>query len=189
MMDRTHALVIGSAVTCEDGTTGGELSALLVDCTTLRLTAIVVGGAVEPPRLVPLDLISGLYPDRTEISCTPASLEGLEVAAPGRVLDVSDNTGGWGLTSVIYQTDSQALTFLRKRERVTASDGAVGRVHGCRIDVKRFPGQLVGMLVDVGNAAEDHVIDVPTRAVTSMKGMVVLDMTRQTARELPTFVP
>lgn len=184
-MKRTSALVLGSPVTCEDGT-GGELSGLVIDSTALRLTSIIVGGSVEPARLVPFELISGLHEDRTEISCTSASIEGLEPAEPAEVVDVSDNTGGWGLVSLVYACDASPEAFLRSRERVMASDGAVGRVHGCRIDSGRFPGQLAAMLVDVGHAGEEHVVEVPTRAITSMKGLVFLDMTRQTARELPT---
>jgi hypothetical protein len=181
---RSSALVLGSPVTCEDGT-GGELSSLVIDSTTLRLTTIVVGGAVEPARLVPFELISGLHGDRTEVSCTSASIEGFEPAKAARVLDVCDHTGGWGLVSLIYACDSSPEAVLRSRERVMACDGAVGRVHGCRIDSGRFPGQLAAMLVNVGHAGEEHIIDVPTRAITSMKGLVVLDMTRETARDLP----
>ena len=183
-MNGSSALVLGSTVTCEDGT-AGELTGLVLDAISLRLTGIVVGGAVEPARLVPFDLISRVHPDSTLISCTSASIKGLEPAEPAKVVDVSDDTGGWGLVSLIYDTDSSAETFLRLRERVMAYDGAVGRVHGCRVDVEKYPGQLAGLLVDVGHALEEHLVEVPTRAVTSMKGLVVLDMTKQTARELP----
>ena len=180
----TSALILGSDVTCEDAV-GGELSSLVIDSTTLRLTSIGVGGAVDPPRLVPFELISGLHQDRTEVSCTAASIEGLEPAQPAKVLDVSEDTGGWGLVSLIYACDSAPEAVLRSRERVLASDGPVGRVHGCRIDSGSYPGQLAGLLVDVGHAGEEHIVDVPTRVVTSMKGLVVLDMTRKTARALP----
>ena len=187
-MNRSSALIIGSAVTCEDGTCG-ELISLVVDSNALRLTAIVVGGPVEPARLVPFELISGLNDDGTRISCTAASIQGLEPSEPAKVLDVRDDTGGWGLVSLVYECDSSPMTFLRWRERVMALDGAVGRVHGCRIDSGNYPGQLAGLLVDVGHAGEENLIDVPTRAITSMQGLVVLDMTRQTARELPAFKP
>lgn len=183
-MDRKCALILGSTVLCEDGTCG-ELSSLVIGATTLRLTDIVVGGDVEPARLVPYGMISGLRPDAVEISCTATSIKGFEAAETAKVLDVSDNTGGWGLVSVIYATDSAADTYLRMRERVMASDGPVGRVHGCRIDVEGWPGQLSSLVVDVGSAAEEQFVEVDARAITSMKGMVVLDMTRQTARELP----
>ena len=188
MMKRNDALVLGSAVTCQDDARA-ELSGLVIDSTTLRLSAIVVGGTVEPARLVPFELISGLDRDTTRISCTAASIQGLPPAETGKVLDVAENTGGWGLLSLIYATDSLSQTYLRARERVLASDGAVGRVHGCKIDVTRFPGQLTALLVNVGDAVEDRVIAAPTRAVTSMKGLVVLDMTKHTARALPRFAP
>ena len=187
-MTRNNALILGSAVTCEDGTEA-ELSALIIDSTTLRLSSIVVGGSVDPARVVPFELISGLGRDSTAISCTARSIEGLPPAEPGKVLDVTENTGGWGLLSLIYATDTSAETYLRSRERVLACDGAVGRVHSCQIDVTKFPGQLKALLVNVGNAVEDHVIAVPTRAITSMKGLVVLDMTKETARALPGFAP
>lgn len=185
-MDRKCELILGSKVLCEDGTCG-ELSSLVIGATTLRLTDIVVGGDVEPARVVPYGLISGLRPGAVEISCTAASIKGFEAAETATVLDVSDNTGGWGLVSVIYATDSAADTYLRLRERVMASDGPVGRVHGCRIDVEGWPGQLASLLVDVGHAGEQQLVEVEARAITSMKGMVVLDMTRQTARELPSI--
>lgn len=107
----------------------------------------------------------------------------------GLVLGVTENTGGWGLLSLIYATDSLAETYLRRRERVLACDGAVGRVHGVQIDVRRFPGQLTALLVNVGDAVQDRVVAVPTRAITSMKGLVVLDMSKETAHAMPTFVP
>lgn len=186
MVKRNNALILGSTVTCQDDTRA-ELSALIIDSTTLRLTAIVAGGPVEPARVVPFELICGLSRDTTDVSCTAASIQGLAPAEPGRVLDITENTGGWGLLSLIYATDSLARTYLRPRERVLACDGAVGRVHGCQIDVTKFPGQLASLLVNVGNAVEDQVVAAPTRAVTSMKGLVVLDMTKQTARALPPF--
>lgn len=185
-MKRNNALILGSAVTCQDDTRA-ELSALIVDSTTLRLTGVAVGGAFEPARVVPFELICGLRRDATDVSCTAASIQGLPPAEPGRVLDITENTGGWGLLSLIYATDTLADTYLRLRERVMACDGAVGRVHGCQIDVTKFPGQLASLLVNVGNAVEDQIVAVPTRAITSMKGLVVLDMTKQTARELPQF--
>jgi hypothetical protein len=183
-VDRTCALILGSPVLCEDGSCG-ELSSLVIGATTLRLTDLVVGGDVEPARVVPYGLISKVRPDAVEVSCTAASIKGFEAAETAKVLDVSDDTGGWGLVSVIYATDSAADTYLRMRERVMASDGAVGRVHGCRIDAEGWPGQLTSLLVDVGHAGEQRLVEVAARAITSMKGMVVLDMSRQTARELP----
>lgn len=184
-MNRTSALVIGSAVTCEDGTRG-ELGSLVVDATSLRMTAVVVGGAVDPPRLVPISLVSRLGDDGMEISCTSLSLEGLEPARPAKVVDGSDETVGGRPVSLAYASDVSPDTFLRPRERVLALDGAVGRVHGCRIDVDGFPGQMTALLVDLGTVGEAHYVEVPTRAVTSMKGVVILDMTKQTARDLPT---
>lgn len=114
---------------------------------------------------------------------------GLGAGQVGRVLDITENTGGWGLLSLIYATDTRAETYLRLRERVLGCDGAVGRVHGCQVDVTRFPGQLTALLVNVGDAVEDHVVVAPTRAITSMKGLVVLDMNKVTARALPRFAP
>jgi hypothetical protein len=183
-VEETSALVIGSAVTCEDGTRG-ELGSLVVDATSLRLTAVVVGGAVEPARVVPIGLVSRLRDNGLEISCTSVSIEGLETAEPAKVVDVADETAGGSPVSLAYESDTSPDTFLRPRERVLASDGAVGRVHGCEIDVQRYPGQMAALLVDVGTAGETHLVAVPTRAITSMKGIVVLDMTKQTARELP----
>lgn len=185
-MKGSATLILGGAVTCEDDSRA-ELCGLIVDSTTLRVCTIVVGGSVEPARLVPFELISGLNGDGIRISCTAASIRGLAPAEPGRVLDVTENTGGWGLLSLIYATDSKAETYLRLRERVLAGDGAVGRVHGCEVDVTRFPGRLTALLVNVGDAVEDQVVVVPTRAITSMKGLVVLDMTKLTARALPRF--
>lgn len=187
-MKRSGALILGSAVTCEDGTEA-ELCGLIVDSPTLRVAAIVVGGSVEPARVVPFELISGVNGDGVQISCTAASIKGLAPAEPGRVLDITENTGGWGLLSLIYATDTKAETYLRLRERVLAGDGAVGRVHGVHVDVAKFPGQLTALLVNVGDAVEDDIVAVPTRAITSMKGLVVLDMTKMTARALPRFAP
>lgn len=186
-MNRNGALILGSVVTCEDGTQA-ELCGLTVDSPTLRVTAIVVGGSVEPARLVPFELIRALT-GGIRISCTAASIRGLAPAQTGRVLDITENTGGWGLLSLIYTTDTQAETYLRLRERVLACDGAVGRVHGCLVDVGKFPGQLTALLVNVGDAVEDQVVVAPTRAITSMKGLVVLDMTRLTVHALPKYVP
>ena len=187
-MKRYDALILGSAVICDDGTRA-ELSGLVVDSTTLRVCTIVVGGSVDPARLVPFELICGLDEEGTRTSCTAVSIRVLPPAEVGRVLDITENTGGWGLLSLIYATDTQAETYLRLRERVLACDGAVGRVHGCQIDVRRFPGQLKAMLVNVGDAVEDYVVAAPTRTITSMKGLVVLDMGKETARALPRFEP
>jgi len=187
-MNRNGPLILGSAVTCEDDTRA-ELCGLIVDSPTLRVSAIVVGGSVEPARVVPFELICGVSGDGVRISCTAVSIRGLAPAEPGRVLDITENTGGWGLLSLIYATDTRAETYLRLRERVLACDGAVGRVHGCQVDVGKFPGQLTALLVNVGDAVEDLVVSAPTRAITSMKGLVVLDMTRLTVHALPRFVP
>jgi sporulation protein YlmC with PRC-barrel domain len=207
-MSAAAEFTIGSDVACTDGICG-ELKRVVVDPVARTLTHLVV----EPKhqqgagRLVPIDLAESTSAE-IRLRCTLAEFEALEAAEETRFLPGASGewgyaqgqilswpyyglgAGGMGLgymdagpQPIIEDRVPVGEVELRRGERIHASDGTIGRIHGLVID--RGDHRVTHILLDEGHLLNKKRVAVPIGAVQGVEDGVRLNLTRDEVRDLP----
>ena len=159
-MSQTAEFVIGAHASCIDGPCG-QVTRVVVNPVAQTVTHLVVEPKHRQGlgRLVPLDLVSGT-PTEVRISCSQEAFHRLDSAEETQFLPGTAGYAEYGPDQVLawpyyglgavgpspaLETPgiSQTITFdavpagelaVRRGDRVHATDGAIGHVHGLVID-------------------------------------------------------
>jgi sporulation protein YlmC with PRC-barrel domain len=192
---------IGETVRCTDGECG-ELRKVVIDPVQRAVTHLVVEARHREGlgKLVPLDLVATPDPVLT-LGCTTAQFAELEDAEAVQFLP-----GGAGLLG--YESpDAIALPYyllgandvtppevedavpagevaLRRDEPVHATDGEIGRVDAFVVDPAS--GRVTHVVLQEGHLWGSHDVAIPIEHVTSMSNGIVLDLSKDDVRDLPT---
>jgi hypothetical protein len=204
------AYTIGAEVTCGDGVCG-ELRRVVVDPVAHVLTHLVVDPKHRPglERLVPIALVDESA-EGICLRCSTAEFDGLESAeethflpeagqqmgyGAGQVLTwpyygLGGGLGGVGMDTaylpVAISEDRvpQGEVELRRGERVQASDGEIGRVHG--LVIHPHDHRVTHVLLAQGHLWGKHEVAIPVSAVKDVTtDGVRLDLTKDEIRNLP----
>lgn len=199
---------IGTKVNCA-GEPCGRLLRVVVNPVSRVMTHLVV----EPEhrlglaRLVPIDL-AALDPHEIRLSCTPAEFERLDSAEETQFVPGTRGYAAYGPEQVLswpyYSLGSpamaaaemgqvsQTITYdtvplgevsVRRGERVQATDGAIGHVHGLVID----PGSdhVTHVLLQEGHLWGRKQVAIPIGAVTSVEDGIALSLSKRQVQDLP----
>jgi uncharacterized protein YrrD len=74
-------------------------------------------------------------------------------------------------------------TQVRRGDRVQATDGEIGRVHGLVVEPKDH--RVTHILLERGHLWGQREVAIPVSAVASVDGGVVLTLTKDQVRDLP----
>lgn len=208
-MTRSTVLSIGTTVTCEDGTCG-ELRKLVVDPAAGTVTHLVV----EPEHrrgtghLVPVRLLRTTTPE-LELTCTHEEFLALDPAEESQFIPAAPGSWGYGdeqvLTWPYYGVSSMGGLGLggiaagpqlivedrvpfgeievRRGEPVHATDGDIGKVQGLVIDTD--DRHVSHVLLQEGHLWGSKTVAIPFSAVQSVDSGVVIDLTTQQVKDLP----
>lgn len=197
--------LIGSEVRCSDAVCG-ELRRVVVDPKARRLTHLVVEPrhGHEPGRLVPIGLVeSAGAPVR--LRCDRAGFEALDEAEetlflrdagghrqygqehmmswPYYRLGELDRDEGYENPHVLTQDRvPEGEVQVRRGDRVEATDGLVGHVHGLVVEPKDH--RVTHIVLEEGHLWGRREVAVPVSAVARVEGGVVLTLTREAVRDL-----
>ena len=207
-MAGTERFTIGAVATCSDAICG-RVTRVVVDPIARTVTHLVV----EPQhrlglaRLVPIDIAS-TDAGRVRLACTLPEFEklesaeetqfvpgtrGYEVYGPEQVLswpyyglgDTVMSTENMGQVSetVTYDTIPRGEVAVRRGDRVSAADGAIGHVQGLVID----PGNdhVTHVLLQEGHLWGRKQVAIPIKAVTGVDDGISLSLTKQEVQDLP----
>jgi len=204
-------LLVGADVSCRDGV-WGTLGRVIVDPRENVLTHLVIeprhpdaGG-----RLIPVALVASIMPTTIRLACSIGELELLPTAKQIDLLP--DSNGGWdsahgvgactpyyglglggvGVEGLGWGRRPRAIiqdrvpvgeVQVRRREPVSATDGAIGHVRGLVV----LPGDrhVTHVLVDEGHAWRHKRVAVPIGAVTLIDDRVQLALSKRELRDLP----
>jgi sporulation protein YlmC with PRC-barrel domain len=207
MSDDEPEFVIGSQVSCTDGECG-ELLRVVVDPVAYRLTHLVVAPrhARDRGRLVPVDLVDSAGPEGISLRCDRAHFETLDEAEERDFVPGAD--GSWryrqedmvswpyyGLADVDLDQrveNPHVVTQdrvpageaqVRRGDRVQATDGEVGRVHGLVVEPKDH--RVTHILLERGHLWGQREVAIPVSAVAGVDDGVWLTLTRDQVRDLP----
>ena len=202
-MAETTQFTIGADASCTDGVCG-EVTRVVVDSVARAVTHLVV----EPKhrqglgRLVPLDLVDATTGE-VRLRCTVAEFEKLDFAEetqflpgdsayglrPGQVLSWPYYGLGMGLglgsvpPVVTYETLPLGEVAVRRRERVHATDGEIGRVQGLVINPRDH--RVTHVLLQEGHLWGRKEVAIPIGAVTGVEDVIRLNITKQEVQDLP----
>jgi hypothetical protein len=206
----TTAYTIGAEVTCADGLCG-VVRRVVVDPVARVLTHLVVDPKHHPgpERLVPIDLVDESA-EGICLRCSTAQFDALEMAeethflpeagpemgyGAGQVLawpyyGLGGGLGGVGMDTaylpVAISEDRvpQGDVELRRGERVQASDGDIGRVHG--LVIHPHDHRVTHVLLEQGHLWGKREVAIPISAVKDVTADGVrLDLTKDAVRDLP----
>jgi sporulation protein YlmC with PRC-barrel domain len=205
---------IGADVACADGQ-GGTLTRVVIDPTADRVTHVVVetrGGRL--PRLVPIDLIdAGLR--RVHLRCSTAELNALPAAEEAEYLPVVPGGtglgygpgssfvwpyyglmgggigGGMGIgmnanQPVVHDRLPLGEVAVRRNQRVSATDGEIGRVKGLVLDPADH--HVTHFLLQEGHLWDRKEVAIPIRAVTSVAHGIEVNLDKEAITNLPSLV-
>jgi sporulation protein YlmC with PRC-barrel domain len=199
--------VIGSEVSCTDGVCG-ELRRIVVDPVARKLTHLVVAPRLRPEhgRLVPVDLVESADPESVRLHCDRARFEALDEAEEKEFLPGAD--GSWQYTQedmlswpyygladadrdegvdnpqvVTQDRVPEGEAQVRRGDRVQATDGEVGRVHGLVVEPKDH--RVTHLLLEEGHLWGEREIAIPVSAVAGVDDGVSLTLTKDQVRDLP----
>ena len=206
-MSDESEFVIGSQVSCTDGACG-ELLRIVVDPVAYKLTHLVVAPrlARERGRLVPVDLVESAAPESVHLRCDRARFETLDEAEEKDFLPGAD--GSWRYTQedmvswpyygladeeraegldnphvVTQDRVPEGETQVRRGDRVQATDGEIGRVHGLVVEPKDH--RVTHILLERGHLWGQREVAIPVSAVAGVDGGVQLTLTKDQVRDLP----
>lgn len=213
MVSESTEFIIGSSVSCRDGSCG-ELTRVVVDPAACTATHLVVqpqhrGGT---SRLVPVRL-AGTGTAAIQLRCTTSQFEALREAeetqiVPGALGDLDDGQGhqlsapyygrgGMGLAMAVGTgfgagTAPQRITSdripagkveVRRGEHVHATDGPIGKVRGLAVLTRGH--HVTHILLDEGHLWGKRRVAIPIGVVADFSDGVRLSLTRDEVRDLP----
>ncbi|MGA9776450.1 MAG: PRC-barrel domain-containing protein [Candidatus Dormiibacterota bacterium] len=208
----TTQFTIGSEVECSDGVCG-VLRRVVVDPEGREVTHL----AIEPKlwrgmgRLVSMDLVE-VAGEQVRLRCTLSEFETLEEADEIRLTGGIGGTGGaWGFgTGLAGSTGMSAMgggmggmnlgpqavasdrvpmgeVEVHRGDHVHATDGDIGRVQG--VLVNSSDHRVTHVLLAEGHLWGQKRVLIPIDAVTSVDDGVVLNLTKDEVRDLPSDDP
>jgi len=207
-MSETIEFTIGSEATCSDGVCG-ELRRVIVDPIARTLTHLVVDPSHRrrTGRLVPIELVDAVATE-IRLRCTTSEFEALEGADETRFLPGAKGQWSYSQDHMLWwpyygigmgggmgmdmDTGPRAITYdrvpvgeveVRRRERVHATDGAIGRVQGLVIDPSDH--HVTHVLLDEGHLWGQKRVAIPISSVASVDDGVRLSLTKDEVRDLP----
>jgi hypothetical protein len=201
---------IGAQVYCEDGACG-ELVRVVVDPVKRAVTHVVVRRrhGHDVGRLVPIHLAEAATQQEVRLRCTRVEFEALEYAKETEFLPVPDGQWNFGPNQRLLMPDfGQVETGptsqgpperlaaggehdrvppgeveVRQRQRVHASDGAIGHVRGLVVDPSDY--HMTHVLLDEGHLWGKKEVLIPINAVTGVDDGVRLNLTKAEVAALP----
>ena len=182
-MEGTEPVTIGAHATCTDGPAGTVIR-VVVDPVAAAVTHIVV----EPhhqhilSRLVPVRLVDAT-PGEVKLRCTVAEFEALDPAQEANFVAGTTTYAAYGPEQAVFwphaakggryggygdmvTEDSVPVgeVQVRRDDRVLATDGEIGRVHGLVID--RGNHHVTHVLLKEGHLWGHKEVAIPISAVT-----------------------
>ena len=201
-MEGTEPVTIGAHVSCTDGACG-KVTRVVVDPVARAVTHIVV----EPHhqhikgRLVPIDLVDATA-DGVKLRSTMAEFEALDPAEETHFVAGTITYAAYGPEQAVFwphvakggryggrgdlvTEDSVPLgeVQVRRNDRVHATDGEIGRVHGLVID--RDSHHVTHVLLQEGHLWGHKEVAIPISAVTKADYGIQLSLTKQQVEDLP----
>jgi sporulation protein YlmC with PRC-barrel domain len=179
---------MGAEASCADGP-GGKVTRVIIDPATETVTHLVIEPKhhLAASRLVPLDLVDATA-GGIRLRCTVEEFGGLEPAEKTELLDGIIGSyapmGGPSPVQVIVQdVVPVGEADIERGEAVHALDGAIGRVHGCRVD----PGdhRVTHVLLGEGHLWGRREVAIPASAVTKIENGIWLNLTKKQVEDLP----
>jgi len=211
-MADTQQFTIGAAVSGRDGAIG-KVTRVVVDPVGRVVTHLIVepGHGLDPNRLVPLSLVTGVTADEIKLSCTQAEFGQLDVAeethflpgglddpvyGPGDVVSwpyysLALESRGFGPAgvggalplAVTYDKVPLGEAAVRRGEHVHATDGEIGRVQGLVIDASDH--HVTHVLLQEGHLWGRKDVAIPISAVGKVADGIRLTITKQDVQDLP----
>ena len=201
-MEGTEPVTIGAHVSCTDGACG-KVTRVVVDPVARAVTHIVV----EPHhqhikgRLVPIDLVDATA-DGVKLRSTMAEFEALDPAEETHFVAGTITYAAYGPEQAVFwphaakggryggygdmvTEDSVPVgeVQVRRDDRVLATDGEIGRVHGLVID--RDSHHVTHVLLQEGHLWGHKEVAIPISAVTKADYGIQLSLTKQQVEDLP----
>src|SRR5215831_7565057 len=201
-MEGTEPVTIGAHATCTDGP-AGEVIRVVVDPVVPAVTHVVV----EPhhqhirSRLVPVRLVDATA-DEVKLRCTVAEFEALDPAQDANFVPGTTTYAAYGPEQAVFwphvakggkygsygdmvTEDSVPVgeVQVRRDDRVHATDGEIGRVHGLVID--RGNHQVTHVLLKEGHLWGHKEVAIPISAVTKADYGIQLNLTKKQVEDLP----
>ena len=201
-MEGTEPVTIGAHVSCTDGACG-KVTRVVVDPVARAVTHIVV----EPHhqhikgRLVPIDLVDATA-DGVKLRSTMAEFEALDPAEETHFVAGTITYAAYGPEQAVFwphvakggryggrgdlvTEDSVPLgeVQVRRDDRVLATDGEIGRVHGLVID--RGNHHVTHVLLKEGHLWGHKEVAIPISAVTKADYGIQLNLTKKQVEDLP----
>jgi hypothetical protein len=203
---------IGARASCSDGACG-EVRRIVVDPATDVVTHLVIEHKHRhgAGRLVPTGLVDTTGGD-IRLRCTLAEFDRLDHAEERQFADPADEEAGSGGLlgdDMIYGVGGQAYgrmamrtgsvpgrrktiiqdvvpvgeTQVRPGDRVHATDGEIGRIHGFIVN----PGddQVTHVLLEEGHLWGHKEVAIPVTAVTGVEEGIRLNITKEQVENLP----
>lgn len=201
MIGKTTDLIIGREVGCSDGVCG-DFRRVIVDPVVREVTHL----AVEPKhglgsgRLVPIALVAATG-EEISLRCTLAEFEALEQADEILFTPGAGGQGGYGQVFG-FRTSPRGLATMGRGPQAVASDlvptgdievlrgdhvhakdGEIGHVQG--VVVNAADHRMTGVLLAEGHFWGQKRVLIPVSAITSVENGVLLNLTRDQVRDLP----
>jgi sporulation protein YlmC with PRC-barrel domain len=214
-MSQTAEFVIGADASCTDGPCG-EVTRVVVNPVAQTVTHLVVEPKHRQGlgRLVPLDLVSGTATE-IQLSCTQEEFHRLNSAEETQFLPGTAGYAEYGPNQVLawpyyglgavgpapaLETPgvSQTITFdavppgelaVRRGDRVYATDGAIGHVHGLVIDPASH--HVTHVLLAEGHLWGHKEVAIPVSAVVRARSAdqvddgIRLNIAKEQVKDLP----
>lgn len=186
---------VGTQASCSDGLCG-EVSRLIIDPGTRRLTHLVIGPRHrhEPGRLVPIDLVDSTSGE-VRLRCTLAEFGNLDPAEETQLVE-GGGSGGMGpggaqtpigipqpVRTYVEDVVPMGETEVGPGEHVHAVDGEIGHVQGFRIDPDSH--QVTHVLLKEGHLWGRKEVAIPVSAIAGVEDGIRLNITKGQVEDLP----
>ena len=211
-MSDTTQFTIGTEARCADGVCG-EVSRVVVDPVRQVVTHLVVEPKHRSglARLVPVDLVEATSPE-VVLRCTLDAFDQLNPAEETQFVPGSGGYAAYGPEQVIawpyYGLNPEAglpggvdlgvagfsptVTYdrvplgeveVRRGDRVEATDGSIGRIHGLVVDPHDH--QVTHVLLQEGHLWGRKDVAIPIKAVSRVEDTIRLNISKQEVQDLP----
>ncbi len=202
-MEGTEPITIGAHVSCTDGACGA-VTRVVVDPVAQAVTHLVV----EPHhqhvlgRLVPVGLADATA-DGVKLGLTMAEFEALDPAQEAHFVAGTTEYAAYGPEQAVFWPHSAkggkyggrgdlvtedsvpvGEVQVRRDDRVHATDGEIGRVHGLVID--RDSHHVTHVLLKEGHLWGSKEVAIPIGAVTKADYGIQVSLSKQQIEGLPT---
>ena len=211
-MSETTQFTIGAEARCTDGACG-KVSRVVVDPVGKTVTHLVVEPKDRAglARLVPVGLVEEASPE-VQLHCTMDAFDHLDPAEETQFVPGSVGYAAYGPEQVIawpyYGLNPEAglpggvdlgvagfspsVTYdrvplgeveVRRGDRVEATDGSIGRIHGLVVDPHDY--QVTHVLLQEGHLWGRKDVAIPIKAVSRVGDTIRLSISKREVQDLP----